>query len=73
MKKLKNKIIRKELRAYRNSFYERLSKIMTKGLYTSNFQSTLCLNRHGFEIESIEGDKAYLIYPDGKTKIVELK
>lgn len=71
MKKLKNKIIRKELRACRQYYYGRLPEIMGKGLYTTIFQSALCL-RHGFEIECFEGDKAYIIYSDGKQKIIEI-
>ena len=70
MKKLKNKIIRKELRAWREyfSYYEQYLEPM--GFYPQ-FPPTPCLSNHGFQVDCIDGDKAYLLYPDGKMKIVE--
>lgn len=72
MKKLKNKIIRKELRTWREyfSYYEQY--LYPRGFYPQ-FPPTPCLDRHGFQIDCIDGDKAYLFYPDGKkVKIVEI-
>lgn len=72
MKKLKNKILRKELRAFREyySYYERY--LEPRGLYPQ-FPPTPCLDRHGFQIDCVEGGKAYLFYPDGKkVKVVDI-
>lgn len=76
MKKLKNKIIRKELRTWRENFsyYEQYLESMgisPLGIYPQFL--TPCLDRHGFQIDCIDGGKAYLLYPDGKKmKIVEI-
>ena len=72
MKKLKKKIIRRELRKFLKyrTYYEFC--LMTVGFYPDPPFIPHLLIRHGFEFESIEEPrKAKLLYPDGKLKVVE--
>lgn len=72
MKKLKKKIIKRELRKFLEYriYYEEC--LLLIGFCSAPPSIPHLLIRHGFEFESIEEPrKAKLLYPDGKLKVVE--
>lgn len=73
MKKLKKKIIKRELRKFLEyrTYYE--TCLLLIGFCSAPPFIPHLLIRHRFEFESIEEpNKAKLLYPNGKLKIVEI-